>query len=206
MNYLELFGYLASSVVAVSLMMKNIRRLRWYNLIGAVMFSVYGYFINAWPVTVLNGFIALADVYYLVLMYKKVEYFEVLELKALYYNNYLQRFFSHFQDDIHIWFPDFQLKDCENRKGYFILRDMLPVSLVVMEKDDNNDFHVILDYAVPAYRDLKNARFFYHKHLNQKDFPAESRLIVENSVKENHHYWLSVGFEKESENRFVKMI
>jgi len=35
---LEILGYFASVVVAVSLMMKSIIRLRWYNLVGAVAF------------------------------------------------------------------------------------------------------------------------------------------------------------------------
>ena len=38
----EWVGYLASVVVAISLMMSNIKKLRWWNLIGAALFVAYG--------------------------------------------------------------------------------------------------------------------------------------------------------------------
>ena len=67
----EWFGYLASIIVATSLMMNSIIKLRWINLLGATMFSVYGFIINAYPVGVLNLFIALDDIYYLIKISKK---------------------------------------------------------------------------------------------------------------------------------------
>lgn len=66
MNGIELFGYGSSVVVAISLMLKNIKWLRILNGIGAVMFTIYGVMIASYPVAVLNGFIAIADAYYLV--------------------------------------------------------------------------------------------------------------------------------------------
>ena len=64
MDYLEFIGYAGSVLVAVSLMMSNIVRLRWINLFGAATFSAYGLLINAYPVFALNGFIVLVDLYY----------------------------------------------------------------------------------------------------------------------------------------------
>ena len=48
--WVEWFGYAASVVVAISLTMSSIIKLRWFNLTGAAMFSVYGFVIGAWPV------------------------------------------------------------------------------------------------------------------------------------------------------------
>lgn len=62
----ELFGYLASITVAASLMLRNLTWLRGLNALGALMFVAYGLMIHAKPVFVLNGFIAAADIYYLV--------------------------------------------------------------------------------------------------------------------------------------------
>ncbi|BAJ03631.1 YgjV family protein [Shewanella violacea] len=66
----EWVGYLASVVVAISLMMSNIKKLRWWNLIGAALFVAYGLAIDALPVALVNFFIVLIDAYYLVKMYK----------------------------------------------------------------------------------------------------------------------------------------
>ncbi len=67
----EWVGYLASVVVAISLMMSNIKKLRWWNLIGAALFVAYGLAIGAIPVALVNFFIVLIDAYYLVKLYKE---------------------------------------------------------------------------------------------------------------------------------------
>ena len=66
----EWVGYLASAVVAISLMMSNIKKLRWWNLIGAGLFVAYGLAIDAIPVALVNFFIVLIDAYYIVKIYK----------------------------------------------------------------------------------------------------------------------------------------
>ncbi|MCE9788342.1 hypothetical protein [Shewanella chilikensis] len=69
-NIWEWVGYLASVVVAISLMMSNIKRLRWWNLLGAALFVAYGVAIAAYPVALVNFFIVLIDAYYLVKLYR----------------------------------------------------------------------------------------------------------------------------------------
>ena len=67
----ELLGYMASVFVAVSLMMRSVTKLRVINLVGAVLFTVYGLIIAAYPVAVVNGFIVLVNIYYLQQMHKE---------------------------------------------------------------------------------------------------------------------------------------
>ncbi|QDE29983.1 MULTISPECIES: YgjV family protein [Shewanella] len=69
-NIWEWVGYLASVVVAISLMMSNIKKLRWWNLLGAGLFVAYGLAIDAIPVALVNFFIVLIDAYYLVKLYR----------------------------------------------------------------------------------------------------------------------------------------
>ena len=69
----EWVGYLASVVVAISLMMSNIKKLRWWNLIGAALFVAYGIAISAYPVALVNFFIVLIDTYYLVKLYREAD-------------------------------------------------------------------------------------------------------------------------------------
>ncbi|WP_082041506.1 hypothetical protein [Vibrio jasicida] len=60
MNVVEITGYAASTMVALSLTMKNIVSLRVLNLIGCSLFAIYGVI-----VTVTNSFITCINVYYL---------------------------------------------------------------------------------------------------------------------------------------------
>ena len=70
MNWVEWYGLAASVVIAYSLMLKDIVKLRWWNMLGAGMFASYGVLIDAMPVIVLNGFIAVVDAYYIIQMRK----------------------------------------------------------------------------------------------------------------------------------------
>jgi len=62
-NQIELIGYLGSVLVAISLMMRSLLRLRVINLIGALFFTTYGALLGAYPVAVLNGLIVCIDLY-----------------------------------------------------------------------------------------------------------------------------------------------
>ncbi len=64
-NYLEFLGYLASTLVAISLMMRSLTKLRVINLSGSLLFTVYGFSIGAYPVATLNAFIVLVNLFYL---------------------------------------------------------------------------------------------------------------------------------------------
>ena len=63
-------GYLASVLVAISLMMSDIKKLRWWNLCGAALFVAYGLAIAAFPVALVNLFIVIIDCYYLTKLYR----------------------------------------------------------------------------------------------------------------------------------------
>ena len=67
-NWVEILGYAASIMVALSLTMKDIVKLRVLNFIGCTLFTAYGLMIDSWPVVLTNGFIACVNIYFLVKM------------------------------------------------------------------------------------------------------------------------------------------
>ena len=77
----EIIGYIASALVAVSLMMSSILKLRVINLVGAALFTLYGLLIGAYPVAVMNLFIVLIDLYYLHEMVSLREHFTLFEVQ-----------------------------------------------------------------------------------------------------------------------------
>ncbi|TMN32728.1 YgjV family protein [Pseudoalteromonas sp. S2755] len=66
----EYLGYLASAFLVVSLMMSDVAKLRWFNLMGCICFTAYGALIQAWPVALTNGLLALVNTYHLVKLQK----------------------------------------------------------------------------------------------------------------------------------------
>lgn len=65
MSWVELVGYVASFLVAFSLVMASIIRLRIVNLIGATIFATYGVLIGAIPVVLTNSIIVLINIVHL---------------------------------------------------------------------------------------------------------------------------------------------
>lgn len=61
----ELLGYLASGFVVISLIMSEIKYLRYLNLLGSLLFVIYGLAIGAFPVALMNSFAAVVNVYHL---------------------------------------------------------------------------------------------------------------------------------------------
>ena len=52
--YLEIFGYIGTALVLISMMMTSVKALRWVNLSGAVISMIYAILVNTWPVAALN--------------------------------------------------------------------------------------------------------------------------------------------------------
>ena len=62
---IEYVGYAASILIGISMFMKNIEKLRFINLIGCILFTIYGFIIKAYPVAIVNLIIAFTNIYYL---------------------------------------------------------------------------------------------------------------------------------------------
>ncbi len=207
MNYIEVIGYIGSVLVALSLMMKNIYYLRRINLIGAATFSLYGILVNAYPVFLLNGFIALVDIYYIVQTKVNKEYFTLLALEEG-NSPLLKKFLEFYRQDITQFFPNFNEEEIENDKSFFILRNLIPVGLFVYKEISPSEILIELDYAIPDYRDLKNARFVYFaqsKHFTEKGYKI---IHAESNVQSHKKYLQKVGFKEIPPNsgKFVKQI
>ena len=133
----ELSGYVASFLVAISLLMSGILALRVLNLFGAIAFVVYGALLGSVPVLLANGFIVLVDVYYLVRMLRPdlngVRYLSVGRDKR----GQLDDFVSHHLDDILRYFPDFstdRLTRCFDAGGsvFVALKDLTVVGFALV--------------------------------------------------------------------------
>ncbi len=67
----EYIGYLASIVIMVSFLMKNMIRLRIINSIGGLLFIVYGMLLSmSIPIIVTNTFVVGVNIYYLAKHYR----------------------------------------------------------------------------------------------------------------------------------------
>jgi len=160
-NSVELIGYLGSALVAISLMMKSLLRLRIINLVGALFFIIYGFLLGAYPVAFLNGLILCIDLYYLRQMWQQKDFFTFLEVSPK--SEYLRAFVDFYKNGILEIIPSYNYKTEEDFLCFFVLRNMMPAGLFIA-KLDGEEAHIQLDYVIPNYRDFKVARFIFEEN------------------------------------------
>jgi hypothetical protein len=204
---LEYLGYLASAVVLISLLMTSIKKLRWINLIGSILFGVYGFMIGSIPTGLMNFGIVLINIYYLVKIYTSEDYFKVMSVSKD--EEYLKQFVSFYQKDVER-FSSISKDAIEQAKvKLFILRNMNPAGLFVADPMDEKTLEIHLDYVVPAYRDFKVGAYVFE---DKRDFFKDSgyqEFVTFSKVDEHINYLKKMGFEKatrDGRDCFVKEI
>lgn len=196
---IEWIGYLASLLILISLMLSSILKLRLVNLIGAAIFSFYGFYIGSLPVGIMNFAIAIANIYYLRQLYSYKERFDILEVNSD--DNYLEKFIQHYQHDIQKFFPEFsQLYDSDII--LLVLRDLNPAGAFVGTSKNDKELQIKLDYVTPQYRDCKLGKYIYTKFSNFFKEKGYKTLTCETKIKTIQKYLKKMGFTSEGENTF----
>ena len=148
----EILSLIASILTAVSLTVKSLYKMRWLNLFGCIGFTIYGVLIQAWPLAIVNGYIAIIDAFGIIKLKnsdKSTFYFGELGDIG---EKYFEQFYQFYEDDIRSYFPDVSYNDLELAKTYVLFRDMIPVGIFSIKQKDNIA-EVLMDYVVPRYRD-----------------------------------------------------
>ncbi len=203
-DFLTLFGYFASGIIALSMTMNSIVKFRWINLAGALSFSTYGYLIDAIPVMALNGFIASVDIFYLYRIYSKKELFSTLEVRGD--NKYLLKFLDFHNKEIQKFFPGFSYNPEKNTVSFFVLRNMNVAGIFLAHREDGHTLKVGLDYVVPQYRDYKNGHFIYHRLRDRFLKDGFENVVVKSNSRRHSKYLKKLGFSETGENLFVKKL
>ncbi len=168
---LEILGYVASLVVLISLVMSSIKRLRWINLAGAVLFSVYGFMINSIPTGLMNLGIVLINIYYLVQIYSKSDYFTYLIVD--HQSRFLRKLLKTQTEEVEKFFPGFDLDNVTEEHLCFISLRNLNAAGVLILKPNKDELEVVIDYALKQYRDFKTTMFIIEReteHLYDNGF------------------------------------
>jgi hypothetical protein len=196
----ELVGYAASVLIAVSLMMTSIVRLRVINLAGAACFSLYGHLIGSLPVTLLNGFIVAVNLFFLLATLRSRDFLRVLAIKPD--SDLLRHFLDFHRDRIDKILPGFRHDPSRDPFALFLLRNCQPVAAVLGRVLPDGTLHIALDYAIPNYRDIRMGRFLF---VEQASFFRErgvTGIAVRPRTKDYAPFLRKVGFHSRGEELY----
>lgn len=190
--WFEMVGYLGSVLVAISLMMESLWRLRIINLVGASFFTVYGVLIGAIPVAVLNALIVGIDVYYLWQMWRQKDYFHLLEVS--HDSRYLKNFVEFYRKEIEEFFPSYLFKPKEDQLAVFVLRNMVPAGLLIV-RPRGSDADIFLDFVIPGYRDFRAGRFLFDESADYFHRRGIQRFVSDAGNARHESYLKRMGFQ-----------
>lgn len=189
---LEWIGYIASLIVLISLLMSSLKKLRWINLVGALLFGVYGFMIGSIPTGLMNVGIVIIDVFYLARMYLSKEFFRVLPIEND--TDYLNSFLDFYKQDIEKYNDISKIAFEKADVKLYLLRNMNPAGIFICKEFDKNTLEVTLDYVIPMFRDFKIGEFIFEK---QKLFflrKGYNRFVVFTDNLHHIKYLKKMGF------------
>ena len=194
-TFYEIIGYFASALVAVSLLMTSILHLRIINLIGAVLFTIYGLLIHAYPIALVNFIIVLINCYHLWKLARITEDFRILEVSPN--SPYLIQWLEFHVEDIREFYPYFYEQPYDPEQPYmvmFVLRDMLPVGIFIGQDTTDGKLIVKLDYVIPGYRDFKIGDFLFGQKMDVFKARGIQKIISYPGSKAHETYLKRMGF------------
>ncbi|MDZ4794898.1 MAG: hypothetical protein SGI83_11520 [Bacteroidota bacterium] len=178
------FGYLASVLLALGLLVNNDLKFRWLNTGGNIAFIMYGIVLVAVPIILTNSLLLAINLFYLYKIYNRKEHFELLE-----FSNggiMIDRFLSFYQADIAVHFPDFRREQVEGNLNFVVLRDLVIANIFSAKLLDDGTASITINYTVAKYRDYKVGRFIFEK---EKEYLLSKgvRTIYYTSVASDQH-------------------
>lgn len=196
--YIELFGYLGSVLVVVSMLMSSVIKLRIINIIGSTISGTYAFIIGSFPLVLMNTCLIIINVYNILKLKKESRKYEIVKGDTV--DSFFKYFVDHYGDDIKNYFCDFEKDKVFGNTVYYVFCNEAPVGLFIGNKR-NDEVDIVLDYTVPAYRDCSVAKFLYI--AIKKD--GINKLTIENP-SEKHVLFLEKMNYKREEKKYVKLI
>jgi Bacterial inner membrane protein len=196
------FGYLASLMLIIALLVNTEFKFRWFNILGCIIFIVYAIIIGAFPVLLTNSILLFINVFYLFKLYNKKEYFDVV---AFNHDDLLvHKFLDFYQSDISIYFPEVHKEQLIGNLNFVVIRDLVIANVFSATITQNGDAAVVLNYTIKKFRDFKVGPYIFNK---EKDFlisKGVKRVVYKTTPYKKHlDYLKAIGF-LEKEGMMVK--
>ncbi|MFZ1528737.1 MAG: hypothetical protein WAT19_08305 [Ferruginibacter sp.] len=193
------FGYLASLCLIMALLVKTELNFRWFSLAGNVFFIIYSLILWAIPVFITNGILLVINLYYLRKLFKKEEYFDLIEFQGE--EKMVDKFLLYYNKDISGYFPSFTKEQLQGGLNFAVLRDLVIANIFSARLMPNGDAEVNINYTLEKYRDFKVGNFIFQKEKNFLLSKGVKRIIYRNVASKKHLEFLNVmGFKAQDNN------
>jgi hypothetical protein len=198
------FGYLASLLLIIALLVNSDLKFRWFNTMGNISFITYAIIFSAYPVLLTNCILLCINVYYLLKVYNKKENFDLFEFEGK--EKMVQKFTEYYRQDIKGYFPEFAPEQFNGQLNFAVTRDLVIANIFSASLKDDGDAEVAINYTTPKYRDYKVGTFIFEKEHDYLIAKGVKRIVYKDLPNKKHLRFLKVmGFVYE-EGLLIKKI
>lgn len=201
--YLEIFGYIGSVLLIISMMMTSLVKLRIINIIGSIISTIYSVVYGAYAVVFLNIGMISMNVLQLVRSLRSRTAFSCIKTDIN--DASVVHFLNFYKNDIKKLFPQADVADTKEKEIFLIYSNAEPVGVMIGSRFGNT-MHIDIDYTAPKFSDGTLAKYIYPalkdtgltrftasknstalrlKHLSKMGFSAENDLMVKNTLTED---------------------
>lgn len=163
--WIELYGYLGSTLVVVSMLMASVVRLRVINTIGSIVSGTYALIIGSFPLALMNFCLITINLYNLFKLLKTKQQFEMIFVKPE--DGFVRYFIDRHLADMKTFFQGFDASAVNVDRAYLVLCNSDPAGILLGQDRGDGVLDVILDYSVSAYRDCSVGKYLYGKLAQQ---------------------------------------
>ena len=195
--WIEAIGYVATGLILIAMLMTSMVRLRIINMIGSFIFAVYAFLIHSYPTMVLNGVLVLINVYQILRLVKGKKPYDLI--RASVSDGYVAYLRDTSYEDICHWFPEFPTLKEKADLAFIVCCDKSPAGLFLGKLTAPGEIEVIIDYALPAYRDTTVSKFLYEKLIEDE----YKKLVFDQNAPGHTGYLLNMGYQQNSDGAYV---
>ena len=196
--FLEIFGYVGTALVLLSMMMTSVVKLRLLNTVGSIISMIYAFLSGAWPVVFLNLGLIIINVWQLIKLHRTETVFACVKLNAD--DQSLGYFLNYHSSDIAQHFPGYRITNGANTEVYMVYTSGESVGVLIGSREGDT-LHVQFDYATVKYRDCSVGAFLYGQLKND----GIRKLVSEGKGEYHNQYLTRMGFTEEN-GKFCKVL
>lgn len=190
---LELFGYVGSVLVVVSLLMTSVIKLRVLNMAGSIISGTYAMIIDSFPLALMNGCLIIINVYNLYKLLNSKQEYELIETKAE--DTFTSYFLDHYRTDIEKYFPEFRFDLSEMNTAYLMCCNADPAGILLGRYRTETEIEIALEYTTPMFRDCSAGNYLYAELAKR----GIKKLYFKNPGEKHKEYLLKMGYHDSGE-------
>lgn len=198
-TFIEIFGYIGSGLVIVSMLMSSVVKLRVINTVGSTVSAIYALICGAFPLALMNACLIVINIYNLFKLLKTKQEYDLVDGDSE--DALVKYFLERYNSDIKVYFPGFDKEKVDGKKAYVVCCDGTPAG-ILLGKENKGVIDVMIDYSTPTYRDCSVGTYLYSK-LPSKGIVT---LLFSQRESETHKAYMDkMGFVKEKD-AYVKKL